>query len=148
MTINDKTPVFYVPGKPGIIDTAVVGADGIARSYYEGETLDQMQVRYPGAALGELGPVSEASEAMFVSVPVEVDEARYMEMLEVLPPMHWKNQGVSESFKLSERTSGNITAIFCRIQGRYFEMQNSVFMSHEDIVRCIAVSFPDTMVAA
>lgn len=133
MEINDSTPVFYQTGKAGIIDYGIV-RNGVLTGAYSNETLEQMRVRYPDAILGELGPVAAASEDMFRSPPVEIDEDRWMEMLEVLPPVNWVCDSEGESFKLSERTSGNITAIFARIGERYFEMQDSAFMKHEQII--------------
>ncbi len=64
-------------------------------------------------------------------------------MLEVLPPIRWEGRESvdrwnpeldTESFMLSERTYGNITAIFCRIGERYFEMQDSIFLTYEAII--------------
>lgn len=133
MNIDDNTPVFYVPGKPGIIDVAVM-RDGAHVGQYSGETLDQIAVRYPGAALGELGPVTEFSENCFRSPPVEITQERFIEMLEVLPPVGWKHDGTGQSFKLSERTSGNITAIFAEIGGKYFELSDSIFTPHAKIM--------------
>lgn len=70
----------------------------------------------------------------FRKEPVEVTLERYMEMLEVLPPVGFNNTGAEESFKLVERTAGNITAILTRIGDRYFEMSDSIFLKHADIV--------------
>ena len=131
---NDDTPVFYVPGRPGIIDVAFK-RDGVWKGGYSDETIEQIGIRYPGVTLGRLGPVCESSDESYKQPPVEIDAERYNEMLEVLPPEQWHGIGEhTESFKLSERTSGNITAIFCRIGERYFEMQDSVFMKHAAIV--------------
>jgi hypothetical protein len=136
MTFNDKTPVFYVPSRPGIIDLAI-SRDGVMRGAYSNETLEEMALRYPGVQLGELGPVSAASDDAFRCPPQPISEERFIEMLEVLPPEDWQGADGAESFKLSERTSGSITAIFCRIGNRYFELQDSFTLSHNEIVtRC------------
>src|ERR1700682_4430792 len=60
-------------------------------------------------------------ENSFKSESVEITEERWDEMLGVLPPVAWKNEGAHESFKISERTAGSITAIFVRIRDRYFQ---------------------------
>jgi Protein of unknown function (DUF1419) len=130
-TFSDKTPVFHVPGKPGIIDTCINGI-----GMYSGETLEQIQARYPGAVIGELGQVAEESEEHFKSAPVEITEERYWEMLEILPPVSWVHGAAStESFKMSERMYGDITAIFCKIGNRYFEMSDNIRMPHAEIVK-------------
>jgi hypothetical protein len=134
--IDDSTPVFYVPGRPGIIDLAIE-RDGLMRGGYSGETLEEMAKRYPGVRIGELGPVAAASEDMFRHPPRPITAERFEEMLCVLPPEDWHGGGGAESFKLCERTSGSITAIFCRIGNRYFELSDSFTLSHNEIVtRC------------
>ena len=131
--MRDEQKVFYQPGKPGIIDVAIE-RNGVLTGGYSGETLEAVQVRYPGAMIGELGPVCAASEEMFKSKPARITEERFIEMLEVLPPVGWVRRDGCESFKLSERTSGNITAIFARIGADYFEMQDSIFTKHDAII--------------
>jgi hypothetical protein len=139
------TQVFYIPGKPSILDVALTGADGVLRGGYSRKTFAEIQADHPDAIVDDLGKVSEQIESLFVTAPIEIDQAQFYEMMGALPPKHWRNHGISESFQMIEHTSGNITAIFCRIENRYFEMQNQAGMSHEDIMRCIAVSFPDTL---
>jgi hypothetical protein len=137
--MNADTPVYYVPGRPGIIDTTILQGD-VYVGCFSKETLPQIAKRYPGAALGELGPVSEQSENYYRSPPVEITLERYIEMLEVLPPVDWVQIGDADSFKLSEHTSGNITAIFCRIGARCFALSDSVFTKHEAIVELCRMS--------
>lgn len=139
--LTNEEKVFYDPNRLTIID--VIKPDG--KSCVYSESLEQVQQRYPDAEIwGFLDAVTHQENAM-ISAPVEITEDRFIEMLEILPPVHWVRHGVSESFKMSERTSGSITGIFARIGNRFFEMQNHISMSHEDILRCIAVSFPDTL---
>jgi Protein of unknown function (DUF1419) len=73
-------------------------------------------------------------ENSFKSEPVEITEERWDEMLGVLPPVGWKNDGTHESFKISERTAGSITAIFVRIKDRYFELSDTITLPHRDCV--------------
>lgn len=136
---RDDQPVFYVPGRPGIIDVAIL-RDGVLRGGYSNETREEMDKRYPGVQIGDLWTVAAQSEEMFKRAPARISEERFIEMLEVLPPVGWTRRNSAETFKLSERTSGNITAIFCRIGTQYFEMQDSIFMSHDAIVHaCMPV---------
>jgi uncharacterized protein (DUF433 family) len=131
--------VFYVPGKPGIVDLAIT-VDGVMRGAYGRKTLQELAAEYPEVALGTLDEVEKASEAMFRSPPIEISEERWCEMLEVLPPVGWIRGSAGESFKLSERTYGRITAIFCRIEERYFELSDDIRMPHDEIVAaCKAV---------
>jgi hypothetical protein len=73
-------------------------------------------------------------ENSFKSEPVEISIERWDEMLGVLPPVGWKNDGVHESFKISERTAGSITAIFVRINDRYFELSDTITLPHRECV--------------
>ena len=69
-------------------------------------------------------------ENNFKRPPVEISEHRWDEMLGVLPPVAWKTDPTGESFKISERTAGSITAIFVRIGDRYFEFSDSIGLPH------------------
>lgn len=89
-------------------------------------------------------PIAEAArryEDAFKSPPVEITEARFMEMLGILPPVGWKHgEHDSESFKISELTAGRVTAIFVRIGQRYFEFSDLITTRHIDCVaRCRAI---------
>lgn len=55
-------PVFYVPGSETIIDTAVIGKDGVIRGNYSNETIEQIAERYPGVTIGEMATVQAACE--------------------------------------------------------------------------------------
>ncbi len=79
-------------------------------------------------------------ENAFKSPPVEITEARFMEMLGVLPPLGRRHACDAESFKLMELTAGSVTTSFVRIGARYFEMSDSVYLKHDDcIARCRAI---------
>lgn len=129
--LSDITHAFYVPGKPGTID-AVHPVTG--RGVWGGQTLEEIQAEYPGAVKESFDVILAAEEDHFRKAPVEVDAARWDYALGVLPPLHWKRTGDAETFKISEMTSGTITAIYCRIGDRYFELSDSVSLTHEQIV--------------
>lgn len=74
-------------------------------------------------------------ENAFKSEHVEITDARFHEMLGVLPPVGWSHSDRSfESFKISECTAGSITAIFVRIHDRYFELSDSITLPHRECV--------------
>lgn len=85
----------------------------------------------------ELVTVEEAQErfarANYQQIS-EIDEARFMDMLEVLPPLDWRGTSDSQSFKLSEMYSGNITNIFAQYGMRYFQMHNQCTLTHDEIM--------------
>ena len=76
------------------------------------------------------------------SDPVEITYDEFQEALNVLPPEDWNTWTMTESFKMSERTSGAITAIYVRIgsepdQARYYCFSDSFTMKHTAIVRLV-----------
>ena len=98
-----------------------------------------------GSALAIL-PLDDAwqrYENQFKSEPVEITEERWHEMLGVLPPMAWTSDSTGESFKISERTAGSITAIFVRIRDRYFELSDTCTLPHRECIsRVLRKHFP------
>ena len=50
-----------------------------------------------------------------------IDEARFWEMLEVLPPCRWGTVGGYEVFHVSERLSGNLVSWFAHRGDNYYE---------------------------
>ena len=91
-------------------------------------------------------PVDEACtryETQFKREPVEITEERWHEMLGVLPPVAWRSDSTGESFKISELTAGTITAIFVRIDDRYFELADTIALPHREcLARVVAKFFP------
>ncbi|WP_337263703.1 MULTISPECIES: hypothetical protein [unclassified Serratia (in: enterobacteria)] len=99
----------------------------------------------------ELVTVEEAQER-FTQVnylPVsEITETRFNDMLEVLPPLDWWGGEHSQSFKLMEMYSGNITDIFARFGTRYFQMRNIVTLTHAQIIEKVRAFIDAERIAA
>ncbi len=76
--------------------------------------------------------------AKYLTPVKEITEARYWEMLEVLPPLSWgRNNGV-ESFFMSEAITHCIRSQFGKYAGRYFEKtidtsDKTTWMSQEEL---------------
>ncbi|MBC3252430.1 hypothetical protein KGP26_29365 (plasmid) [Serratia sp. JSRIV002] len=108
--------------------------DGAWRTMVSPKTLDELNTR---GDYWELVTVEEAIERFIRKnyQPVsEITEARFMDMLEVLPPLNWRGTADSQSFKLSEMYSGNITDIFAQYGTRYFQMRNHASLTHDEII--------------
>jgi len=71
-------------------------------------------------------------EAAFRTDPEEISADKWDEMLGVLPPVAWRNDGAGESFKMSEYLTGRITGIYVSLDGRYFMFNDSVGTSHAE----------------
>jgi hypothetical protein len=80
-------------------------------------------------------------EAQFLSGPEEITEERFQEMLNILPPVGWKNDSDGESFKICERTAGRLTAIFIRIGERYATLTDDIRTPHQECCRRAAEYF-------
>lgn len=112
------------------------------RSSICGHTLEQVQKRYPGAEIVELGPWVEAKEKALCSAPVEISEDRFVEMLEVLPPQNWQRGKNCESFEICEHTSGRVTTILCRFGSKFYEFQGITGQSLAQIEQTVRAAFP------
>jgi hypothetical protein len=87
-----STHCFAVPGKDNVIDD-VHPLTG--RGTWSGETLDQIQLRHPGAAVVSWDDWKRAKAAT-QDAPVEWQECteeRYEEMMNVLPPAEYSRHG-------------------------------------------------------
>ncbi len=140
------TSVIFCARTNRIIDVLKYNEDGQAK-------LDRHAKEYGlHLAITGLDEASQRYEATFKREPVEISGERFHEMLGVLPPVAWRTSPADhESFKISERTAGTITAIFVRIGDRYFEMADSIFLPHPQCVTRVLERFfaqPDTTSSA
>jgi hypothetical protein len=131
---------YYVPGSTSIIDE--VTEDGL--TFHFRHTLEEVLERYPGAELWEaekaFAEVQRLNYEHYISAAVEIDEDRFDEMLNVLPPMKWRQGHGSESFMIREALTMDIRSIYCRIGDRYFEMSDRQSLTHREICdRCRAL---------
>ena len=69
----------------------------------------------------------------------EVDEARFWDMLEVLPPEKWTRREDSESFMVIECMTANLYTWLARLGDRYFEMIAPNDCKHADIMRNVGI---------
>lgn len=139
METEIKEPVFYVPGSGSIIDTAIL-RDGVLRSSVYNQTLEEMRERYPHVQIGEWDTIYNAHQEALKTEPTEITPEKWEYALCVLPPVGWKSARGVESFKMSERLSGNITAIYARIGDRCFTYNDSIFTSAEVIAERVGES--------
>ena len=92
MNYRDATEAFAIPGKESVIDMRSP-VTGLSEVY--GETLEQIRVRYPGAEVVNFAAWM-AAKAERQHTPVAwqpCTEARYHEMLNVLPPAWHERDG-------------------------------------------------------
>lgn len=110
---------FEAGGKPTIYDQ-INPNDPENRTQYGRKTLEEIRQQHPDAQLMGANEYDRMHDIYWTTDPTEITEAEYMDALECLPPVKWTNTPEGETFKISERLSGSITGIFCRIGARYF----------------------------
>jgi hypothetical protein len=69
--------------------------------------------------------------------PVEVSEAFYWEMLEVLPPCKWTRGADYETFYISEPLTGVLHEWIARIGKKYYALIAPRSSNHEQIINLI-----------
>ncbi len=140
---------FVQPGQFCIIDV-VDPATG--RSSIYGETLEQVQARYPGAVVGDLEEWYTRKIESFLTEPEEITEEQYDEMLNVLPPKRWEHRtgpyGYTSSFEMIEHMCGSVTAFYIAIETpvgfvkpRYFTYQGHSGVPHEEKIKRVVDKF-------
>jgi hypothetical protein len=137
MTFSDiGLRVFHVPGTIVCIDFAFPDEAGVLHGQYSGETLEQIQARYPGALVGDVEAVQAASVASCRRKPERITEERYTDMLECLPPVDHIGRGGWTTFKMSERNYATITGIYAwdRANNVYYVLADDETTTHEQIV--------------
>ncbi len=134
-----REPVFYVPGTTTIIDNAI-DRSGVLVGHYSGETLEKIRLRHPDAALGEWDDVYAEIEASCKTEPIAISADEFLKALNVLPPVRWTQRSDSESFKILERLYGSITAIYARIEDRYYTFSDNIALPHDEVVSHIRQS--------
>lgn len=131
---------FFRVSQSRIWDYAVLSG-GEWRSKFGGKTLAQMREDMPDI---ELMPTEEAQKRekdRYRQPWQEITEARYIDQLEVLPPMHWRTLSGCESFKSSEMYTADVTSIFARFRGRFFECRDFVTLTPQQIYEGIVSAF-------
>ncbi|PIJ56690.1 hypothetical protein BOM23_15510 [Erwinia sp. OLMDLW33] len=126
--------MFYSPSL--FIGWHAVRVSGKWRTRADGRTLGELRQTWPDMVLVKLSEYQALSAARHCTPVKEIDEARFTDQLEVLPPEDWQypGKGQGQSFKSSEYWSGDVTAIFAHVQGRFFEFRDRCTLSHQDIV--------------
>ena len=133
------TECWYVPGETHIVDL-IHPDDGLTLHYHEDAVA--VRGRYPGAERMSCDDawklVDTAALERYRKDVSEVTEERFMDALNVLPPVGWTTKAGVESFRISERLSGNITDIYARLGERYFKLSDDISLPAGVIAERIA----------
>lgn len=123
---HDDFPCIYCPTTNRLIDIPRPGEDIEA-------AIQRLTPEY-GTALVAMPYMQAATrvEDALCTEPSEISEQRFLEMLNILPPLHWTRTSNGESFKIRERIQGDITSIFVHLNKRFFTFDDRVTLSHTD----------------
>jgi hypothetical protein len=126
-----------------IIDAAFFNEErGEYTGMYSHENLEDIGKRYANVQMGEWDEVYQKMQDAYRHPPTEITKERFWDMLECLPPVSWvRGDNDSESFKMSERTIGNLTGVFVRRGKRYFELTEDITKPHAEIMAIIDAAF-------
>jgi hypothetical protein len=138
-TTQDAMAFYHAPGN--CIFSYAVFHNGQWLTAYSGKTLEQLRKEYPEMELLSTHDALARENEGYRLPWSEIAQARYLDQLEVLPPMDWNWSNGWESFKSREMHGGDVTSIFARHEGRFFECRDLHTLSHAEITRQIETQF-------
>lgn len=139
LSLEAFTECWYVPGETHIVDL-IHPDDGLMLHNHEDG--DGVRQRYAGAERMTCNDawtaIDAAALARYRKDVEEVSEERFMEALNVLPPVGWTTRCGVESFRISERLWGNLTDIYARLGDRYFKLVDDIRLPAATIAERLA----------
>jgi hypothetical protein len=144
---------IYQSGKTNI-ETACLASEGeTLKSPYSGETFDALiadlnDKREAGSPAFQIMPLEEAiplmeeaQKAKYCSDWQEITEKEWFENLEVLPPEKWETVRGVNIFRMCEYLTGNITAHFANLHGKFFSRNCSTRETYEELAEQVAAKW-------
>jgi hypothetical protein len=87
--------------------------------------------------------IEEARKSNYCGEWREITEQAWWDALEVLPPEKWQTVRGVEIFRMCEYLSGNITAHYAKLLGKFFARNCSTSEKYEDLAEQIAEKWFD-----
>jgi len=116
--------VIYKDGETNLHTVTYTDAQGVERCAYSDLTVSEYLKANPGTVAisfdEALERIAKAEDAAYIKPWTEISADAWMEALEVLPPQKWQTVDGVELFRMSEYTTGNITAHYARTGDRHF----------------------------
>jgi hypothetical protein len=140
MTQNQNGMAFFQSSLSRVWDYAVQrGDEWLTRQ--DGQNLAQLRRTFPDMELIATDEALERENGPFLSPWVEISEARYIDQMEVQRVVDWCRSTGGESFKSQEVVGGDVTSIFFRRDGRFFECCDLDSRTHEELASQIGERF-------
>jgi hypothetical protein len=144
---------IYQAGKINI-ETACLASEGeTLKSPYSGELFDDLLAelnnkRQAGTPAFQIMPLEdamplmeEAQKAKYCSDWQEITEDEWYENLEVLPPEKWETVRGVNIFRMCEYLTGNITAHFAKLHGKFFTRNCATSETYEELSEQVAAKW-------
>lgn len=132
-------PAFFIPG-PTIIALAIAVKPGKYICTCSGKDLLAFKSVYPDIDVGEYSELLKQQEQQYITAPQRIDRESFIEALEVLPPLDWTTRNATMTFKSSEFYSGQITAVYARLDGMHYSFRDVASIQHEAIIEKVKAS--------
>lgn len=137
---GEFTHCFYKPGARIMQDVAVQLSDGSWIGGYSRETPEQLQAR-TGAVLTEWAvaevEMEKGRRAHYCTGVTEINEDKWHEMFEILPPEQLNFDAGLRTFHISERLCGDLVQWFVGYQGRWFTLNESTTVTREALLAMV-----------
>jgi hypothetical protein len=155
---TDQTPTFY-NSKESRIDTVCLcdsfeNLKDETKVAWVKETKKEYQEKHPELELISFSKALELSQQADrkkykAGVVEEIAEARFDEMLNVLPPDNWINYSTNESFRISEDLTGELSNFYIRVfdgefpshKERFFTVVMPKFTKHNQLISIAAKQY-------
>jgi hypothetical protein len=144
---------IYQSGKTNI-ETACLASEGeTLKSPYSGETFAALitelnDKREAGSPAFQIMPLDESMQLMLGEMKAkycsdwqEITEKEWFENLEVLPPEKWETVRGVNIFRMCEYLTGNITAHFANLHGKFFTRNCSTRETYEELAEQVAAKW-------
>ena len=144
---------IYQPGQRNI-ETACLASDGeTLKSPFTGELYSDLLTELNGKREegspefqimlldSALPLMEEAQKAKYCSDWQEITEDDWYDALEVLPPEKWETVRGVNLFRISEYLTGNITAHYAKLRGKYFTRNCSTSETYEELAEQVAAKW-------
>jgi hypothetical protein len=144
---------IYQPGNTHI-ETACLASEGeTLRSPFTGAAFDALlselnDKREAGSPAFQIMPLEEAmplmeeaQHAKYCSDWKEITEEEWDDALEVLPPEKWETVRGVNIFRMCEYLTGDITAHFASLRGKFFARNCSTSETYEELAEQVAAKW-------
>ena len=144
---------IYQTGKTNIETACLTGDGETLKSPYTGELFSDLLTelngkREAGSPEFQIMPLDsavplmeEAQKAKYCGDWQEITEEDWYEALEVLPPEKWETVRGVNFFRMCEYLTGNITAHYAKLRGKYFTRNCSTSETYEELAEQVAAKW-------